>query len=74
MRVSFQYLSKARKDARAEQGYEGNPPRCFNCRHCVRPDRSQVYESEQCALGGFRVRSFSICDKWTSKKGEGLAP
>lgn len=69
------------REARKAQGFEYSPARCLNCQrfepaiHGVPPigERPAVpYKPPRCGLGGFEVRTSSICDEWLGKNGETL--
>lgn len=68
------------KAAKAEQNYDGNPPKCKTCREFVRAEvvRVDVLQARRwmppfCALGSFTCDPGGICDAWVGKDGVGLA-
>lgn len=72
---------KARSKARAAQDFELNPPRCMNCEN-YSPQKHGApetehwgkveYERAKCRLGGFIVKTWSICNLWVGRNGEKL--
>lgn len=71
-------VKRKNRNKRQVMGYEPNPPRCENCKDLVPamlaiPGKA-VYRAPHCNVLGFPVKLHGICDSWTSKTGETLAP
>lgn len=62
------------KAARAAQGYDDKPPRCGECVSFVPcgHKRGGRWQPPTCAIGGFAVQSFGICDRWQGANGDTL--
>jgi hypothetical protein len=62
------------KASRAAQGYDNKPPRCGECVHFVPcgHKRGGRWQPPTCAIGGFAIESFGICDRWQGANGETL--
>lgn len=63
---------------REAMGYDPDPPRCATCKALVPallavPGKA-VYRPAHCNVLGFPIKLHGICDCWTSKTGETLAP
>jgi hypothetical protein len=68
-------LMRLHQAAMKSQGYESSPPACANCTHYQPPVQARPGEEflvPKCGIGGFRVRSRAICDKWIGRSGEKL--
>ena len=59
-------------------GFEGNVPRCANCRHyreakVLLSTNSNTYRKNQhCALHNFTITANSLCDTWHGTDGGSL--
>lgn len=62
------------KAAREAQGYDAKPPRCGDCINFVPcgHKRGGRWIPPTCAIGGFAVETFGVCDLWRSTSGETL--
>lgn len=72
---------RARRNSKAAQGFEKNPPRCINCTQYDAPRhgapskpgaKAVAFHPPFCKLGKFAVKPSSICDRWVGDSGETL--
>lgn len=70
-------ISPKQEIKRLQQGYDGDPPRCFTCVYFQRKFQHRPAMPnptvERCTFGDFPVTHKAVCDEWHSREGEVIA-